>query len=120
LVSIGVFLTPILVAIATASLVIHLIPQPRSALGLLVWWVAVIIIPWPIYAFVGHLARRALPLAALLKMTLVFPDKAPNRMAVARRAGSTKSLERQVQDAHSQGIHDEPAQAAERILALAA
>jgi hypothetical protein len=116
----GVFLTPILVAITTASLVIHLIPQPQSAVGLLVWWAAVIITPWPIYVFVGHLARRALPLAALLKMTLVFPNNAPNRMAVARRAGSTRSLERQVLEAHTQGIHDEPAQAAERILALAA
>ena len=120
LVSAAVFLIPILVSIAAATVVVHLVSRPRGAVAQCAWWAAVIVIPWVIYVGVGRLARRALPLAALLKMTLVFPDEAPNRMAVARRAGSTRSLERQVHDAQAQGVHDEPAQAAERILALAA
>ena len=59
-------------------------------------------------------------MAALLKVTLVFPDKAPSRMAVARRAGSTRGLERQLAVARDSGVQDEPAVAAEQILALAA
>jgi len=52
-------------------------------------------------------------------MTLVFPDKAPSRVAVARRAGGTKALERQLQRDRDAGRRDEPVVVAGRILALA-
>jgi HD domain/Fibronectin type III domain len=120
LVSISVFLLPVVVAIAAATGLVHLVSEPRSGSGELAWWALVIIAPWVIYFGAARLARRALPLAALLRMTLVFPDRAPNRMAVARRAGSTRALERQIRAAETQGIHDEPSVAAERILGLAA
>jgi HD domain/Fibronectin type III domain len=119
-VSVSIFLVPVLVAIAAANELVRLIPEPRSGLGEIAWWALVIIAPWVIYFGASRLARRALPLAALLKMTLVFPDRAPSRMAVARRAGSTRALERQIHAAESEGIHDEPSVAAERILGLAA
>jgi putative nucleotidyltransferase with HDIG domain len=60
-----------------------------------------------------------LPLAVLLKMTLVFPDQAPKRMAVARKAGSTRDLARRVQEAKDHGMRDAPVIAAEKILVLA-
>jgi titin len=110
----------VVVAIAAANGLVHLIAEPRSGLGQFAWWALVIIAPWVIYFGASRLARRALPLAALLKMTLVFPDRAPSRMAVARRAGSTRALERQIRAAQTEGIHDEPSIAAERILGLAA
>ena len=120
LVSISVFLLPVAVAIAAATGLVHLISEPRSWWGEVAWWALVIIAPWVIYVGAARLARRALPLAALLRMTLVFPDRAPSRMAVARRAGSTRALERQIHAAETEGIHDEPSVAAERILGLAA
>jgi len=120
LVSLSVFLLPVLIAIAAANELVRFIPEPRSGVGVFAWWALVIIAPWVIYFGASRLARRALPLAALLKMTLVFPDRAPSRMVVARRAGSTRSLERQIRAAETQGVHDEPSVAAERILALAA
>jgi hypothetical protein len=67
-----------------------------------------------------RLARRALPLAVLLKMTMVFPDQAPKRFAVARRAGTTRDLARKVDEARAQGTVDAPMVAAEKILTLAA
>ena len=74
-----------------------------------------------VYVATRRIAHRALPLAALLRMTLVFPDKAPSRLAVARRAGSTKTLERQLVENRARGADlDEPTVAAEHILALAA
>ena len=36
--------------------------------------------------------RRALPLAALLRMTMLFPDRAPSRYQLARSAGSPRQL----------------------------
>jgi len=47
------------------------------------------------------------------------PDRAPKRLAVARKAGSTRDLARRVEEARTQGIEDEPVVAAEKILALA-
>jgi hypothetical protein len=115
-----VFLLPVLIAIAAANELVRLIPEPRSVQGEVAWWALVIVAPWVIYFGASRVARRALPLAALLKMTLVFPDRAPSRMAVARQAGSTRALERQLRAAETEGIQDEPSVAAERILGLAA
>ena len=121
LVSAAVFLVPILVAIGAANELARLVSMPRGRIGMVAWWALLIVVPVVVYALFSRLARRALPLAALLRMTLVFPDKAPSRMAVARRAGSTRALERQLAESRERGAQvDEPAVAAEQILALAA
>ena len=78
-----------------------------------------IVLPWVVYIAVNRVARRALPLAALLKMTLVFPDHAPSRLAVARKAGSTRSLARQLEQPQALDAEEGLSLAAERILALA-
>jgi HD-GYP domain-containing protein (c-di-GMP phosphodiesterase class II) len=83
------------------------------------WWLTVLAVPTVVLVATDRLARRALPLAVLLKMTMVFPDRAPKRLAVARKAGSTRDLARRVEEARTQGIEDEPVVAAEKILALA-
>ncbi|MDA8147710.1 MAG: hypothetical protein M0Z93_02890 [Actinomycetota bacterium] len=46
-------------------------------------------------AFVGieRLARRFLPLATLLQLSLWFPDQAPSRFSVARRSSSVRKLQ---------------------------
>jgi hypothetical protein len=58
--------------------------------------------------------RRILPLAALLRMTMLFPDHAPSRFKLARAAGQTAILEERAR------VHpDETAgEAATRILGL--
>jgi putative nucleotidyltransferase with HDIG domain len=118
---VGIFVAPILVAIAVTTMVADLVPMPHEGIGKVAWWVLIIAVPGVVYALANRLARRALPLAALLRMTMVFPDKAPTRMAVARRAGSTRALERQLAEGRREGAEvDEPAVAAEHILALAA
>jgi putative nucleotidyltransferase with HDIG domain len=48
-------------------------------------------------------ARRFLPLAALLNLSLLFPDQAPKRFAVARRVARPRDLERQLQEARTKG-----------------
>jgi putative nucleotidyltransferase with HDIG domain len=120
LVSFIIFLLPVLVAIIAANVMVRLIPEPTFIWGQLGWWLLIVMVPFIVFTGVSRLARQALPLAALLKMTLVFPDQAPSRMAVARRAGSTRALERQFRKAEELGIQDEPSEAAGRILALAA
>ena len=119
LVSATAFLLPVLVAIAAAALLVHLVSKPRSGPEVWIWWVLVVVSPWAVYVAANRMARRALPLAALLKMTLVFPDHAPGRLAVARKAGSTRSLERHLQQSQEIATQDELSVAAEHILALA-
>ena len=63
---------------------------------------------------VERAARRLLPLAALLELSLLFPDRAPSRFRVALRAGSTRDLRQAVSGVRGQ----RPAEAAEQVVTL--
>jgi len=79
-----------------------------------------IVVSTLVVAVVDRAARRLLPLAALLRLCLVFPDQAPSRFSVAFKAGTTRNLKEKLARATEQGAVDEPAKAAERILVLVA
>jgi HD-GYP domain-containing protein (c-di-GMP phosphodiesterase class II) len=61
---------------------------------------------------VERIARRALPLVALLRLSLLFPDQAPSRFQMARAAGNPAALARLAEQADEQGA------AATQVLAL--
>jgi hypothetical protein len=69
------------------------------------------------FVLVERLGRRFLPLAMLLKLTLVFPDHAPSRFAVALRSTSVKKLQ---QWARTTQHDDGPAALIEKVVTLAA
>jgi len=58
-----------------------------------------------VFAFVlaERLARRLLPLAALLRLTLVFPDRAPSRLSVAMRSTSVRKLQQWARNTRGDG-----------------
>ena len=62
-------------------------------------------------------ARRLLPLAALLNVSLLFPDKAPARFAVARRTGSPRQLQEELAEARAAG-HQDDAQRMQSVVEL--
>ncbi len=109
---------PFAVSIVAAMAVGREIPRGEALFRQALWWVAVL--GSSAVAFVGseRLCRRLLPLAALLKMTMLFPDQAPKRMKVAWRAGTTRELERGASEGPSTN-QKVPAAVAEEILALA-
>ncbi len=119
LVSASVFVLPISLSILAATITGHVLPRPRTDGGLAAWWVVVLGVPSVVLVVTDRLARRALPLAVLLKMTMVFPDQAPKRRAIVRKSGSTRNLAQRVEEARTHGIEDEPVVAAEKILSLA-
>ena len=119
LVSVAVFIVPIALSIVSATITAHVLPRPHGTGWIVGWWAVVLAVPTAVLVVTDRLARHALPLAVLLKMTMVFPDRAPKRLVVARKAGNTRDLERRVEDAKAHGIEDEPVLAAEKILALA-
>lgn len=118
-VSATAFLVPVALSIIAAAIVARTLAAPHGVGWTVGWWVMVLGTPLIVLAVTDRLARRLLPLAVLLKMTLVFPDQAPKRMAVARKAGSTRDLARRVQEAKDNGMRDAPVIAAEKILVLA-
>jgi putative nucleotidyltransferase with HDIG domain len=119
-VSLAVVVVPIAVSVIVATVTAHLLPRPESFWWTLGWWALVLAVPMVVLVLADRLARKAMPLAVLLKMTMVFPDRAPKRLAVARKAGNTRDLARRVEEAKAHGVDDEPVIAAEKILALAA
>ena len=119
MVSAAIFVVPVSLSIVAATITAHLLPRPQTPGGLLGWWAVVLVVPSVVLLATDRLARRAMPLAVLLKMTMVFPDRAPKRFAVVRQSGSTRNLARRVEEARTHGIDGEPVVAAEKILALA-
>ena len=105
---------------------------PASIGIVLSWWMSSVIpVPGPTPARVerlalilgvstgvtfvgGRMARRLLPLAALLRLTLVFPDQVPSRFAVSLRRSSNRRLERNL----SKGPDDDEGRVAAELVRL--
>jgi len=111
-----VVLVPIAAGFGAAVLIGNLLGTPHGAWNVLLWWAAVVGVSIIVVFAVDAQARRLLPLAALLRLSLIFPDRAPSRFGVALRAGSVTRLSER---AHA--IKDAPdtAMAAQQILVLA-
>ncbi|HEV2369072.1 MAG TPA: HD-GYP domain-containing protein, partial [Acidimicrobiales bacterium] len=112
------YLVPIGAAVTVSAVVSRHMSAPQG-LGSHVEDFAVLIgIATVVVVIVDRLSRRLLPLAALLKLSLVFPDRAPRRLAIARRAGSIRNLRERIEYAKQHGLSDEPSEAAANILEL--
>ena len=116
-VRIAVFTVPAAVAIGAGLLASRLLPLGDGA-----WRVAhvaaVLAVSTVVLLAVDSLARRALPLATLLDLTMLFPDRAPSRMRVARDAVRRRTVAEHLAALDSVG--DDPAAAAREILTLVA
>lgn len=71
-------------------------------------------------ATADKVARRFLPLAALLRLSIVFPNQAPSRFIVALRSGSTRSLQKRLAQLDAAEFAGSEAEAAQIIVELAA
>jgi len=91
-VRLAILATPLVAALAVLRVVDELLVPSSWP----VWAGLLVAVPIALaVSFVGERAsRRFLPLPALLRMTMLFPDQAPSRLAVARRAASKDQLEK--------------------------
>lgn len=71
-------------------------------------------------AAVASMTTRLLPLAALLKLSLAFPDQAPSRFRLAMKATSSRRLKREMALAREQGLSSNTTLAAEQVVLLTA
>ncbi|MCU1451195.1 MAG: hypothetical protein JWP02_3365 [Acidimicrobiales bacterium] len=109
---------PVLAGVLASMLLSRFLSYPEGWAPVVLWWTAILSVSALAVALVDRQARRLLPLAALLKLSMVFPDKAPSRFGTALRAGNIRNLEQRVAEMRARGADDEPSRAAGRILEL--
>lgn len=114
-----IFLVPVVAAILTSITLSRTLPRPDTFGGIVGWWIVIIVAATVAMIAVDRLARRALPLALLMQMTMLFPDKAPSRVKLVRTSGSTKRLEERLEVSRTAG-DNATVEAAENVLGLAA
>jgi HD-GYP domain-containing protein (c-di-GMP phosphodiesterase class II) len=118
MVSALIFLVPLAASLLVGWFAHRLVRAPEP-LGLRsIWWLGQVALAALVFTSVERFTRRFLPLAALLKMTMVFPDRAPTRLAVARGAGRTKDLEARIDQAMQEAATGSVGDAAVKILSL--
>ncbi|MBT8247723.1 MAG: HD domain-containing protein, partial [Acidimicrobiia bacterium] len=114
------FVLPLVFAVLVAWQLTRILPTPRTWPGMIFWWLLVMASSTMALRFADRFAKRLMPLAVLMKLSLVFPDKAPNRFGVSLKSGTAHSLEELLERAERAGRHDDLTEAAETILALGA
>lgn len=114
------FLIPLLGGWLVVATVSDGLFRPSGFSGAALWAVQALIIGSCVAGLVDRFSRRLVPLSALFRTELVFPDHAPSRFEFARRIGSKSRLESDLAGIKTgDNFEDEPAQqAAERALAL--
>lgn len=116
----AVFAAPIVAAVVASILIGSNLHGADGTGSRLLRWGVLLVVSTAVLLATDRLARRLLPLAVLLKLSLAFPDGAPSRLAVARAAANLKYLEERVRIARTTGFDAEPARSAEMILSLVA
>ncbi len=85
-------LLPVAASFAVVYLLDHALPSPGSWAGFAVIAGVDVVATLGTVFVVYRIGMRLLPLATLLSLSLVFPDQAPARFAIALRANSTAQL----------------------------
>ena len=112
-----VYLVPFVASVAVAFVLGRVVPRAPTLLLSIVRFAGIAFVSTLALIAVDRVTRRLLPLAALLELTLLFPDQAPSRYKVALRAASATQLQKLLDEYQSMGA-DQPARAAERLLEL--
>jgi len=95
---------PAVVGIAAGAVLTHVLPRPSGFGAAALSFATVSLVMLVTIVALERAGRRLLPLAALLNLSLLFPDNAPKRFAVARRVGKPRDLQRQLQEARDRGV----------------
>ena len=114
-----VFVVPIVGSVVFLHFLSGLVAMPTSSFVLFIsWWVMMSGAATVVLVIIERAARRLLPLVALYKLSLVFPDAAPSRFRNALRSNTVETLAERVANAKALNDESTPVEAAERLLAL--
>jgi putative nucleotidyltransferase with HDIG domain len=112
------YLVPVAASVGAGYAVSRALPHPAGVAGDLGWLVAVFAATAAAYFLIQRVAARLLPLAVLLRLSLLFPDRAPSRFAIALRAANPRRLQAWAQEQARNGTTGDAAQQAEGVLTL--
>lgn len=112
-------LLPFTGAVAVSYFVSNAWARP-DGWAILGWLISITLLSFTAMVVIDRVSRRVVPLTILLRMTLIFPDKAPSRFSVALRSSSTKELDRTVAEVKADGLGGTADDAAENLLVMIA
>ena len=110
-------LGPVVAGVAVAVVLAALLPEATTTAAQVLWWAAVLGGSAAGLWGSDRVARRLLPLAVLLELSLVFPDRAPSRLRAARTS-SVRDMDSRLARLRGQGAPMEPYEAAETLVVL--
>jgi len=113
-----VVVVPALAGAVGAVVAADLLPEPKSAIGVVMWWGGFLLGAVVPALLCSRLVRRVIPLTALLKLTLLFPEEAPSRFKVARMAGKMTSAKDSSARARNVGRDGKSSASADEVLGL--
>jgi len=116
----AVFAAPLVLAFISTWLLTRRWGPPESFPLAIVRFVVLAAVAMAVGAATDKVARRFLPLAALLRLSLVFPDQAPSRFIVALRSGNTRGLKKRLAQLESADFAGTEADAARLIVEFTA
>ena len=111
---------PTVVATIAVFTMIKLVPESSSVAARIGWILAVGAAGFIVASVTNRFTVRLLPLAALMRLSLVFPDQAPSRLKLAIRAASSRHLKAEVESARHHGLSSDSTEAAGQVLLLTA
>jgi hypothetical protein len=121
LLRVAILAAPLAAAVVVVHVASRIVSAPTASLWLyLGWWLGLVVVATLVLVAVDGIVRRLLPLVALLRLSLIFPDEAPSRFRAALRAGGVETLEQRLELMREARESTTAREAAERLLALVA
>lgn len=108
---------PVVLSLVVTVLAGRLVARPVDLGPAIVWWLTISAVATLTLTVTNRLMRRFLPIVAMLRLSLVFPDQAPSRFKMALRTGTVRQLEKK---AATGALGADVRTSAETLLVLAA
>jgi hypothetical protein len=99
----GIFAAPLLVSILFTWTAGRVAPPESLGMNRWLWIGCVFVLANVLLALLRKATSRLVPLVALMKMTLVFPDQAPSRTKATLRQSNSRRLLREIEEAEKRG-----------------
>jgi putative nucleotidyltransferase with HDIG domain len=103
-------LLPLVASFAAGIVLGNLTGRPTGLLPVALWLAGLLVVSTVVLLVVERLGRRALPLAGLLKLTMLVPDRTPSRFRIALKAHNSQK--------HLRSTPKDPGAAAGQVLGL--
>ena len=116
----GLALVPFLLAVVVTLAISSGLGTPSSPPGQLAKVLLLVVICAVVMLASGRVAKLAAPVAFLLRIGMVFPDRAPSRVRVAMRCSSEEELRKTLLEVNDGGLGATANEAAETLMVLVA